>query len=104
MVYYIFLSLVKTAKICIGIFTTVIISDSLVFMIEYEESMEPVVQEYFVLISFACTTVQQAARVVHGNGPAIVARQCCQFDQLLSDLSERNKYNKRYLRQGLLLM
>ena len=43
MAYYIFLSLVRTAKICIGIFTTAIISDSLVFMIEYEESMEPVV-------------------------------------------------------------
>ena len=103
MVYYIFLSLVKTAKICIGIFTTVIISDSLVFMIEYEESMEPVVQEYFVPISFACTTVQQAARVVPGNGPATVARQC-QSDRLLSELSERNKYNKRSLRQGLLFM
>lgn len=60
MAYYIFLSLVRTAKICIGIFTTAIISDSLVFMIEYEESMEPAYVGIFVLISFAHTAVQEA--------------------------------------------
>lgn len=74
MVYYIFLSLVRTAKICIWIFTTAIISDSLVFMMEYEESMEPVVEEYFVLTSFAHIAVQEAAGIVSGNGPAIGAK------------------------------
>lgn len=75
MVYYVFLSLVRTAKICIWIFTTTIISDSLVLMTEYEESMEPAGEEYFLLISFVHTAVQEAARIMSGNGSATGAKR-----------------------------
>lgn len=44
-------------------------------MTEYEESMEPAGEEYFLLISFVHTAVQQAARIMSGNGSATGAKR-----------------------------